>query len=86
MKKKIFASIALVLAYWFVAAIFGPIETLITGDVAGDQFDNSNAAYLIAMSAFNGFGFVHTLVLLALGASLAYIWSDAGAGWPWQGS
>jgi len=76
MKKKIFASIALVLAYWFVAAIFGPIETLITGDVAGDQFDNSNAAYLIAMSAFNGFGFVHTLVLLALGASMIYIWAD----------
>jgi len=76
MKEKIFASIVLVIAYWFVAAIFGPIETLVTGDVAGDQFDNSNAAYLIAMSAFNGFGFVHTLAALALGASLIYIWAD----------
>lgn len=76
MKKNIKYSILVLAVYWAIAALFGPIETLTLGNVAGDQFDNSTAAYLIATSAFTGFGFVHAAALFGLVVSLIIIWAE----------
>lgn len=74
MLGRIFGSIAVLAIYGIVAGIFNPIATLVTGEAAGHQFENSNMAYLQTMytlSLFSGAGLI--LTLLAAAALLA-IW------------
>ena len=74
MLGRIFGSIAVLAIYGIVDEIFNPIATLVTGEAAGHQFDNSNMAYLqsiYTMELFSGTGLI--LTLLAAAALLA-IW------------
>ncbi len=63
-----------VLAYGVVMMAYTPAATLITGKVAGRQFENSDAAYYTAISTINFFNLVNVLLSLALLVVLILIW------------
>lgn len=76
MSRRIVFSFLAVIVFAAGGALFAPGATLLSGEVARDQFANSNSAYLavapslFALSAFWG------LLALALLAALAFIWRD----------
>jgi hypothetical protein len=53
---------------------YTPQATLITGNVAGRQFENSDSAYLTAVYTMSIFNTVNVLLTLALLGVLALIW------------
>lgn len=76
MKKKTIISAAIILAYLVVSAFFRPIETIVSADVAGRQFFESDAAYATTMFTFSLFNFIHGISFYALVGALAYVWID----------
>ena len=50
---RIFITVLAFIAYSWIAGLFDPIATLVTGSVAGNQFDSSNASYLNTMAIFS---------------------------------
>lgn len=75
MLGRVISTVLALAVYWVAQAIFTPQATLITGQVAGRQFDNSDYSYLTSvytMNFFSGVGLFLTLLLLL---ALVLIWA-----------
>ena len=74
MFSRIIGTIVALTAYSSIAALYSPIATLISGQLAGNQFASSDAAYLTTVYAFSALSGVGSAMSLALLAVLALIW------------
>lgn len=71
---RIFSTILAFIAYSWIAGLFDPIATLVTGSVAGNQFDSSNASYLNTMATFSLMSRTGILFIGMFVATLVSIW------------
>lgn len=62
-----------ILAYGWINFLLNPVGTLLAGQVAGKQFDNSDVSYVTSMVGMNFFGHLGIPFVLLL-AVLAVIW------------
>lgn len=70
---RLVCSVAAILLYGWINFVLNPVATLVTAQMAGKQFENSDASYVassIGMNIFSHFG-IPFIVLLAV---LASIW------------
>jgi len=74
MISRIFGSFLALVIYGFLMNLYNPIATLITGQAAGNQFANSDAAYLTTMYTFSLFSGANALLSIALFIVLIAIW------------
>ena len=74
MVRRIIAAVIAVLVFGWAIMAYTPQATLITGNVAGRQFENSDSAYLTAVYTMSIFNTVNVLLTLALLGVLALIW------------
>ena len=74
MISRIIGTIVALAVYSSIAALYSPIATLVSGQLAGNQFANSDAAYLTTVYAFSALSGVGIAMSLALLAVLALIW------------
>lgn len=73
-----FASLFVFAGYVVANAAFAPVATLVTGKIAGDQFRNDDASYLITSYTFSLFSWVGMISTFALLVILAMIWWTPG--------
>ena len=66
-------TIAAILLYGWVNFLLAPVSTLLTGEAAGRQFANGDAAYVASVFGMNLFGHIG-IPFVALLAVLALIW------------
>jgi hypothetical protein len=74
MVGRLLCSVASFMVYGAAMTVFSPIATLVTGDAAGSQFNNSASSAVtvpVTFSIVNGLNGLLTLVLLA---ALVLIW------------
>lgn len=74
MKTRLILSLGLFLIWGWLSFFFNAGATLATAEIAGKQFDNSDAAYILSQSGMHFFSWasgLRTLVLLVL---IAAIW------------
>ena len=74
MISRIMLTLASLFGYSFLTNLYGPVAQLVTGKVAGDQFQNSDVAYLKTMYTFSFFNGVNSIFSLALLLVLIAIW------------
>lgn len=71
---RVVGTVAALGGYWAAQAAYLPVATLVSGENAGNQFANSDEAYVKTMymfSALSGIGGLFTLALLVV---LALLW------------
>ena len=76
---RLIASVVAILLYGWINFILNPVSTLLSAEMAGKQFQNSDASYVassIGMNFFSHFG-VPFIVLLAV--LVAIWWRPANA-------
>ena len=71
---RIISTVIAVLLYGYGMTVFNPIATLVTGQAAGRQFDNSDQSYLNSVWTMNFFSHLSVLLSLALLVVLILIW------------
>jgi hypothetical protein len=71
---RLFSTLLAFVIYAGVAAYYAPVATIINGDVAGKQFDDSNIAAVTASAVFRASTLFWSLLSLALLVALAAIW------------
>lgn len=74
MMKRLIGTAAAVLGYSVAMMAYAPVATLATAEAAGDQFLNSDSAYLRSVWTMNFFSGTSALLSLALLVILAAIW------------
>jgi hypothetical protein len=74
MVRRIIAAVIALLVYGWAIMAYTPQATLITGDVTGRQFENSDSAYLTAVYTMSIFSTINVLLTLALLGVLALLW------------
>ena len=65
------ASMAAIMAYGWVNLLLNPVATILSGQMAGKQFENSDVAYitsLVGMSFFSHLGIPFVILLIVLTA------------------
>lgn len=84
MLGRIISSVVAVLLYWLANFLLEPAATLVTGKIAGQQFEPSDAAYVASywgMRLFSGFGIPAVILLIVIAAIwwkyLKRIWTRA---------
>jgi len=71
---NIIKSLVAVMVYMVIIAIVNPLATLVTGVVAGSQFDNSSMSYLSATFVFTLFNTLYFVATFGFLMSLFAIW------------
>jgi hypothetical protein len=81
MLNKIILTIAALAIYTFVTGLYNPFETLILEELAGNQFANSNAAYVQTMYTFSLFRGINMVFSLVLFGFLFTLWYSTVKNW-----
>ena len=71
--RRVIASLAAILVFGWVNFLLNPAATLLTGQAAGKQFENSDMSYVTSMFGMNFFSHIG-IPFVALLAVLALIW------------
>lgn len=71
--KRIVATVVVTLIYGWINALLNPVATILTGQLAGKQFENSDVAYVESVVGMNFFSNIG-IPALALLAVLVWIW------------
>ena len=74
MFARIFGSAVVIAIYGFLVNMYTPVQQLISGKIAGDQFDASDKAYLQTTYLFNLLSGVNSIFLIGLVLVLFAIW------------
>ena len=72
--KRLLSTVAAFVVYGVAAAVYNPAATLVTGKVAGEQFQNSDASAMVVPLTFSAVNGVGGLLSLALVIALVAIW------------
>jgi hypothetical protein len=71
---RVIGTVVTTLIYGWVMMAYTPRSTLITGQTAGHQLDNTDAGYLTAVNTMNAFSAVGTIMTVLFIGILACIW------------
>jgi len=71
---RIISTVVTLLVYGGVMSLYNPVSTLVQGAVAGQQFENSNTAYLQSVYTFSFFSGASTILTLLAAAIILFIW------------
>lgn len=71
---RIFATLVVLLMQWFTNFIISTPATLVTGQVAGSQFDNSDASYVMTRAVLGGFSLAQIITCVLFTLLLTAIW------------
>ena len=74
MKNKWIATLVTIFVYSVAMMAFSSVQTLVTGDVAGNQFNNSNAAYFESSSTMMMFKIFELAIFFVTLFTLYRIW------------
>ncbi|MHB8483888.1 MAG: hypothetical protein ACYDBV_14345 [Nitrospiria bacterium] len=74
MTFRIILSVLTIFGSWFLSSIYQPVSTLVLGNVAGNQFQPSDGAYLQTQAIFTGFHSVDFLFFIVPLVILLFIW------------
>lgn len=74
MVSRLLASVAAIVGFGVAKSMFNPVSTLIQGQAAGDQFANSDVAYLKTMAIFGFFNATDGVLGIGLLIVLGLIW------------
>jgi hypothetical protein len=74
---RVIGTIGSVLIYGWINFLLNPVGTVLTGDIAGRQFDNSNASYVGSVIGMSVFGHLGIPFVFLLGAVAAIWWGPA---------
>src|SRR3990167_1749623 len=78
---RIVATVVAVLVYGWVNFLLTPVATILSGKVAGMQFENSDAAYVTSIVGMGFFGNLGVPVLVLLVFLYTIWWKDIKRGW-----
>ena len=78
---RIVATVVAVLVYGWVNFLLTPVATILSGKVAGMQFENSDAAYVTSIVGMRFFGNLGVPVLVLLVVLATIWWKDIKRGW-----
>lgn len=81
MVTRIILTFVSLVVYGFITKLYNPISTLILGSTAGDQFANSDMAYVKSMYIFSLFDGVNFMLGPILFFALAVIWFNPMKKW-----
>jgi hypothetical protein len=76
MLTKLLTTVAAFVVYGIAEAVYNPVQTVLSGEVAGHQFDNSDLSYVGTMLSFNLLNGVGGLFSIALVIALVVIWAS----------
>src|SRR5215472_4757848 len=71
---RVIGTVVTTLIYGWVMMVYSPPATLVTGDTAGRQFDNTDQGYLTAIHTMNFFSAAGTVMTVVFVGILAAIW------------
>src|ERR1700681_931348 len=71
---RVIGTVAATLLYGWGMMAYTPQATLITGQAAGHQLDNTDAGYLTAVNTMNFFSAIGTIMTVLFIGVLACIW------------
>jgi hypothetical protein len=74
MVGRVIGTVVTTLIYGWVMMAYAPQATLITGQAAGGQFDNTDTGYLTAVYTMNFFSAFGTITAVLFVGALALIW------------
>lgn len=69
--KRGIATLVAILCYGWINFLLNPVSTILTGQIAGKQFENSDTSYVVSVVGMNFFGhlgipFIFLLIVLAV--------------------
>ena len=70
-------TVASILIYGWINFLLNPVGTVLTGEVAGRQFDSSNASYVGSVVGMNIFGHLGIPFVILLAVIAAIWWGPA---------
>jgi hypothetical protein len=73
MLTKLLTTVAAFVVYGIAEAVYNPVQTVLSGEVAGHQFDNSYVGTMLSFNLLNGVG---GLFSIALVIALVVIWAS----------
>jgi hypothetical protein len=71
---RVIGTVVTTLTYGWIMMVYSPQATLITGQTAGRQLDNTDAGYLTAVNTLNFFSSIGTIMTVLFVGVLAGIW------------
>ncbi len=79
--RRAIATAAAVVLYGWINFVLHPIGTIASGDVAGEQFANSNVSYVTSMVGMNLFSNLGIPAIVLLAVVLAIWWTPIRRWW-----
>jgi hypothetical protein len=76
MLKRLLVTAMAFVVYGIAQMVFNPLATIISGDVAGHQFDNSDISYIGTMATFSILNGIGGFISLGLIVALVIIWAS----------
>ena len=79
--SRLIATIFAIVAYGLINFALNPVATILSGQIAGKQFENNNASYVVSQYGMNFFGNLGIPVLILLIVLAMIWWKHLKMGW-----